>query len=298
MNQKPDNNSKATQKTPVLTTREQEIFDKLLAGTTGKNIAAELNISYDTVSYHRKKLYKKLGVSNIMELFTKYKTQNKSIPVPMVLEEDSFIGLKPYSVPVKILIPAALAVFVIVFILMSVFTMHPPAHVIDKSFVPVVDPWYAIMGYDSTSQIAREDVYIEGKMETVVTISGFLYDNSKEEPDRGDPFSGAFGRVFGESLEAARTMNTLSFKVMGDGNRYFLRLPTFETIEGDHFIYIFPTVKDEISNVSINIPDDLFRMGWSGKDVPFIQNNIMFIQFQTVDPGYYTLKIWDFRFNQ
>jgi hypothetical protein len=77
-----------------------------------------------------------------------------------------------------------------------------------------------------------------------------------------------------------------------------MRLPTFETIDGDHYVHVFQTVKDEISNVHINMPDDLFRLGWSGKDAPFIQGNIMFIQFQPVDPGDFNLKLWGLRFNQ
>jgi hypothetical protein len=112
------------------------------------------------------------------------------------------------------------------------------------------------------------------------------------------PYAGTFGRVFGESLDASRTMRSFSFKVMGDGNRYYMRLPTFETIEGDHWVNVFQTAKDEITSVHINMPDDLFRLGWSGKDVKFMQGNIMFIQFQPVDPGDFNLKLWGFRFNQ
>jgi DNA-binding CsgD family transcriptional regulator len=67
---------KTTQQSPTLTPREQEIFDKLLYGKAPKEIAYQLNISYNTVKFHQKKLYEKLDVNNIKELFTKYSTKN------------------------------------------------------------------------------------------------------------------------------------------------------------------------------------------------------------------------------
>ncbi|MCL2801384.1 MAG: helix-turn-helix transcriptional regulator [Treponema sp.] len=62
----------STPKTPVLTKREQEIFDLLLKGISPKEIAYKLHISYSTVNYHRDNMYKKLNVSSIQELFSKY----------------------------------------------------------------------------------------------------------------------------------------------------------------------------------------------------------------------------------
>jgi DNA-binding CsgD family transcriptional regulator len=59
-----------------LTQREQEILDLLLAGITPKEIGYKLNISYDTVKYHLKKLYEKLEVNSIQGLFAKFSTKN------------------------------------------------------------------------------------------------------------------------------------------------------------------------------------------------------------------------------
>ena len=281
---------------PILTSREQEVFDKLLAGTTGKEIAEELKISYDTFSYHRKKLYKKLGVSNIMELFTKYKTGSRVIPVNVVLEDGA--GAKS-GFPLKIIIPAAVAVFTVVFTIVWLSAQNK-----NDLFIPTIDPWYAICDSMSSSQISRIDEEIDGKTKSVFTISGFLF-NDEEAPryegfyaSLDMPFAGAFGRVFGDSLEAIRKMKSMSFKILGDGNKYYIRFPTFETIEGDHHIYIFESVKDEIMDININIPGDIRRFGWSGKDVAFIQNNIMFLQIQAAEPGDFSLKIWDIRFNK
>jgi len=55
-----------------LTSREQEVLDLLLKGLTAKEIAYSLNIKYATVDFHRNRLYHKLDVKGIQELFIKY----------------------------------------------------------------------------------------------------------------------------------------------------------------------------------------------------------------------------------
>jgi len=55
-----------------LTPREQEIFTMLLKGTSPKDIAYTLKISYETVHHHQKNMYRKLGIQSIQELFTRF----------------------------------------------------------------------------------------------------------------------------------------------------------------------------------------------------------------------------------
>jgi len=55
-----------------LSPREHEIFTMLLNGRAPKEIAYTLKISYDTVLYHQKKLYRKLEIQSITELLTRY----------------------------------------------------------------------------------------------------------------------------------------------------------------------------------------------------------------------------------
>ena len=55
-----------------LTPREQEIFTMLLSGAAPKEIAHTLKISYDTVLFHQKNLYRKLGIQSRPELFARY----------------------------------------------------------------------------------------------------------------------------------------------------------------------------------------------------------------------------------
>jgi DNA-binding LacI/PurR family transcriptional regulator/signal transduction histidine kinase/DNA-binding NarL/FixJ family response regulator len=52
--------------------REPEIIRLLLSGLLHKEIAAQLNISLRTVEYHISKIYKKCGVNNKYDLFTKF----------------------------------------------------------------------------------------------------------------------------------------------------------------------------------------------------------------------------------
>jgi len=61
-----------------LTSREQEVFTMLLTGIAPKEIAYTLKISYDTVLYHQKKLYRKLGIQSRAELFSKYSSNSAS----------------------------------------------------------------------------------------------------------------------------------------------------------------------------------------------------------------------------
>jgi DNA-binding NarL/FixJ family response regulator len=52
----------------ALSCRELEILNLLVQGKTGKEIAAQLNVGVETVRSHRKRMMKKLDVSNIARL--------------------------------------------------------------------------------------------------------------------------------------------------------------------------------------------------------------------------------------
>jgi len=55
-----------------LTRREHEIFIMLLTGMNPKDIAFTLKVSYYTVDFHRKNMYRKLGIQSRAELFAQY----------------------------------------------------------------------------------------------------------------------------------------------------------------------------------------------------------------------------------
>jgi DNA-binding CsgD family transcriptional regulator len=75
-------NGETSQQAPVFTAREQEIMKELLAGNSPKEIGYTLNISYNTVLGHQRKLYRKLGINTIRELLAKYSAINQTVETP------------------------------------------------------------------------------------------------------------------------------------------------------------------------------------------------------------------------
>lgn len=59
-----------------LSTREKEVLSLLVDGLSYKMIAAKLNITYDTVRAHMKKIYEKLHVASMTEAVVKAINQN------------------------------------------------------------------------------------------------------------------------------------------------------------------------------------------------------------------------------
>ncbi len=55
-------------RTRLLTQREHEVMDRLVAGKTNKSIAFELGISQKTVDFHRANILGKVGVNSVVEL--------------------------------------------------------------------------------------------------------------------------------------------------------------------------------------------------------------------------------------
>lgn len=56
-----------------LSKREMDVFAQLLTDQTLQEIATELYISYSSVHFHCKNIYRKLGISNRKQLLIKYK---------------------------------------------------------------------------------------------------------------------------------------------------------------------------------------------------------------------------------
>ena len=62
----------------LLTPREKEIIQLVTDGRTSRQIASMLCLSIYTVKAHRKAIYRKLGVSNLAELFHAVTDKNES----------------------------------------------------------------------------------------------------------------------------------------------------------------------------------------------------------------------------
>ena len=89
-----------------LSPREREIFDMLLEGIKPKEIAFRLDIKYDTVAFHRKNLYEKLGVNTQNEFFVKYLPESKQT-------EEAEAGIKRKKIIIKIAVPLAFALIAV-----------------------------------------------------------------------------------------------------------------------------------------------------------------------------------------
>ncbi|MDR2965445.1 MAG: glycoside hydrolase family 5 protein [Treponema sp.] len=98
-------------------------------------------------------------------------------------------------------------------------------------------------------------------------------------------------------LEELKTMRALSFMTNGNEKQYAVIFVTPETIESgyNHYRYTFTAAGSE-SRITVNIPGGI-RQYW-GKPVPFIQENIQYIQFQLADTGDFDLTVWDIRVHQ
>jgi len=64
--------SQRSPQTPTISRREREILQLLCKGYSAKDISESLSISYHTVRTHQKNIYKKLNVSTIAEVITKF----------------------------------------------------------------------------------------------------------------------------------------------------------------------------------------------------------------------------------
>jgi len=77
-----------------LSPRQKELFNMLLKGIPPREIALNLNIAYNTLLYHQKKLYGKLDVHNIQELMARYSHEVKDGPVGGIAEESGTITIR------------------------------------------------------------------------------------------------------------------------------------------------------------------------------------------------------------
>lgn len=67
----------------TLSDREREVLAQLAQGLTNSEIAASLHVSDNTVRFHLKKIFSKLGVTNRTEAAAWYFTHNRSLGNPL-----------------------------------------------------------------------------------------------------------------------------------------------------------------------------------------------------------------------
>ncbi|MCL2270848.1 MAG: LuxR family transcriptional regulator [Treponema sp.] len=245
-----------TANAPVLTAREQEVFDLLLTGVIPKEIASSLNISYATVLDHQKNLYRKLEVHNINELLVKYSTERSPA----------------HGAP------------------QSGRRETPPDGT--GAVKAVVKRWDTIADElgSYVNQMSKIE-FIQGNYFETHTISGniscksYAYAGVLAFPNSSTLEAMRKAKRF--SFTVLGDGNTYEVKITTTEVR--------ENADHNYYGKEFVTENGVISTFSFNI-DELAPSPYFGKQVPFINSNIEAFLFQTSSPGDFNLKFWDINF--
>ncbi len=62
----------------AMSQREIEILNTFQRGYSGKRVAQQLAISYETVRTHQKNIYRKLGVNSLIQALLVYQRENQT----------------------------------------------------------------------------------------------------------------------------------------------------------------------------------------------------------------------------
>jgi DNA-binding CsgD family transcriptional regulator/flagellar basal body-associated protein FliL len=249
-----------------LTHREREIFDLLLEGVSPKEIAHKHNISYNTVDFHRKNLYNKLGIHNIQELFAKYSTNGKAPPSEAMETKKTApaSAAKKKKKKLKILLPAGIILLVFSVLFLLIFIRKSSTHSTPKGeIIPVNNlGFYATSdvghGGNSTSEVYITQEKIDGvKVKSVLNIKT----NLVKEENRDDYYANARTEYLNQRLRKA---NGIRFKALGDGKVWAIEFQTKEsTPERNYacYTYMLGTTHDQV--VVVDIPySSLFLPEW------------------------------------
>jgi len=101
-----------------------------------------------------------------------------------------------------------------------------------------------------------------------------------------------------DTLEKLKTISGFSFRILGDGDDYAVKITTSDIKDYAYYEYRFPTAKGQPMTVVVPLKF-LMQPSW-GKSVGNIVNlnNAQFIEFQTTrngSPGPFEFKLWDLK---
>jgi len=255
----------------TLSPREREIFDLLLQGVSPKEIAHKLNISNHTVAFHRTKLYNKLGIQSLHELFAKYSTNGK-VPPPEALESETtkpLFGTTFFGIPISgtnnqtkrnFLLPViiTLVTFFVFFILIMALNRNSSAHTAPKGvIIPIYNLGFSPLsdsmerGWDSTSEVNITQEEIDGRIiDFVLNIKTNLVQRADGNPTI---YTSAFTDRH-DLVQKLRQANGIRFKARGDGKPWSVEFQTVEsTPERDNacYTYVFSTIRDRVIVVDV-----------------------------------------------
>ena len=294
-----------------LSAREREIFDLLLEGVSPKEIAYKLNISYSTVDFHRRKLYSKLDVHSIQELFAKYSTNGKA-PPPETSEAEptAELSTEPFSPDkkkkrLKILLSVGIALVALSVLFLLIFIKKSSAHSAPKGvIIPVYDLGFSPMsdsmerGWDSTAEVNITQEEIDG------AIIDFVLNIKTNLVQRADDNTTIYTSAFTDRhdlVQRLRQANGIRFKARGDGKSWSVEFQTLEsTPERDNacYTYEFSTIRDQVIVVDIPYSSLFLPYYWEQYQFDFNKERIRRMAFirnhSHHDYGSAFLQIFDF----
>jgi len=283
-----------------LSSREREIYNLLLEGVSPKEIASRLNVSYSTVDFHRTKLYGKLGVHSIQELFTKYSTNGKAPPaepeVDLPLSGTNIQKRFKLLLLVGITLLVVSALFILIFIKKSSAHSKPKGVMIPinlMSFRPASDEQD---GGNSTSEISVTREEIDGVIvDSVLTLKTNMAKRESGDVIFANAHTGSY-----YVIHQLRQANGIRFKARGDGKTWAAQFHTPETnAETKHamYRYEFGTIRDQV--IVVDIPySSLFLPEFYNCSFDFKKETIRIFGIETslsVQPyGSSFVQIFDF----
>jgi hypothetical protein len=100
-----------------------------------------------------------------------------------------------------------------------------------------------------------------------------------------------------DTLEKLKACTGLSFRILGNGERYAVKIPTSDVKDYAYFEYVFDTVKG--IPITVVVPTKfLMQPSWGRSIGGLKMNNATFIEFQTTrngSPGPFEFTLWDLK---
>jgi hypothetical protein len=100
------------------------------------------------------------------------------------------------------------------------------------------------------------------------------------------------------TLEQLKQAKAISFRVLGDGEPYAVKITTSDVSDYAYFEYRFDTVEGQPMTIIVPV-EYLMQPSWGKAVAPMVNTNLaQFVEYQTTRngaPGPYEFKLWDFR---
>jgi DNA-binding CsgD family transcriptional regulator len=286
-----------------LSPREREIFDLLLEGVAPKEIAHKLNVSHSTVDFHRTRLYNKLGVHSMQELFVKYSATGKeahaeaetALPVSTI-KNKRFKLLLYVGIALCIIMLAFSVLFLFIFVKKSSAYTAPKGTIIPIQNLGFYSFSDAEIGGNSAS-----DVFISREEISGVSIDVLNIKTNLARRENGDSITAFAQTRKNDLIQRLRQANGIRFKAHGDGKSWYVGIHTIEsTPERKHacYMYSFGTVRDQVIVVDIPYSSLFLPEWWEQYRFDFKKESINGLSIEASYPlqpyGSSFLQIFDF----